>query len=201
MHDHKIPVIQGSAPMVVRLYRYPHFQKGEIERQVKELLSTGVIRPTSSPYSLPLLLVKKKDDNLRICIDYWALNKVTIKDKFYIFNIDELLDELHTIRYFSNLIVWRRDLQNNLSYPSRPLWDHSDVIWSLKCAIDFRSLMSFIFYKYLRKFILVFFDDILIYSSTWWEHLVHLGSTFEILQHNYMLRERSAALLCLRFIT
>lgn len=70
MHDHKIPVIQGSAPMVVRLYRYPHFQKGEIERQVKELLSTGVIRPTSSPYSLPLLLVKKKDDNRRICIDY-----------------------------------------------------------------------------------------------------------------------------------
>jgi hypothetical protein len=93
-HDHRIPLIQGSPPVNVRPYRYPHYQKNEIERIVVGLLNTGEIRPSTSPYSSPVLLVKKHDGSWRLCVDYRALNRVTIKDKFPIPMVDELLDEL-----------------------------------------------------------------------------------------------------------
>lgn len=100
--DHCIPLVPSALPVVVRVYRYPYFQKREIECQVKELLVTGVIRPISNPYSSPVLLVKK-DGCWRMWIHYQALNKLTIKDKLPIPNIDELFDELHGAMCFSKL--------------------------------------------------------------------------------------------------
>lgn len=98
-HDRSIPLKPNTEPIKVRPYRYSYDQKNEIERLVEEMLNEGVIRPSSSPYASPVLLVKKKDGSWRFCVDFRELNKVTIKDKFPIPLIQELLDELQGLQY------------------------------------------------------------------------------------------------------
>lgn len=93
-HDHAIPVIEGTPPVNVRPYRHPPRQKDAVEAMVKELLESGVIRSSNSPFSSLDVMVKKKDGSWRMCVDYRQLNKATIKDKFPIPVIEELIDEL-----------------------------------------------------------------------------------------------------------
>ncbi|GKD40383.1 reverse transcriptase, partial [Tanacetum coccineum] len=94
-HDHRIPLKEGAVPVNIRPYRHPPTQKDAIETMVQELLDSKVIRPSNSPFSSPIVMVKKKDGTWRMCIDYRQLNKLTIKDKFPIPLIEELIDELH----------------------------------------------------------------------------------------------------------
>lgn len=101
--DHCIPLKEGTNPIKVGPYRYPLIQKDVIEQLTNVLLKQGVIRPSNSPFASPVVLVKKKDGGWRMCIDYRALNKATIKDIFPIPLIGELLDELHGTQYFSKL--------------------------------------------------------------------------------------------------
>ncbi|XP_028191387.1 uncharacterized protein LOC114377177 [Glycine soja] len=101
--DHHIHLIPQATPMNVHPYRYPHFQKREIESQVDLMLQRGLIQPSTSPLSSPVLLVKKSDGTWRFCVDYRALNAVTVKDRFPIPTTDELLDELGGACCFSKL--------------------------------------------------------------------------------------------------
>ncbi|XP_026442596.1 uncharacterized protein LOC113342187 [Papaver somniferum] len=88
LHDHRIPLLPDSSHVNVRPYRYPHFHKDEIEKIVSELKQDGFIRPSSSPFSSPILMVRKKDGSWRICVDYRSLNKLTIKDRYPIPMVD-----------------------------------------------------------------------------------------------------------------
>ena len=91
-HDHDIHLIPGSVPPNIRPYRYPYVQKSEIEHTIVEMLEAGIIQPSQSSFSAPVVLVHKKDGSWHMCPDYRELNKLTIKDKFPIPMIDELLD-------------------------------------------------------------------------------------------------------------
>ena len=94
-HDHAIHSIPQSVPPNIRPYRYPYFQKIKIERMIAEMLEAGIIQPSQSSLSALVVLVHKKDGSWCMCPDYRELNKLTIKDKFTIPMIDELLEELH----------------------------------------------------------------------------------------------------------
>lgn len=102
-HDHHIPLLPNTPPVNVKPYRYPHSQKDAMTTLIRDMLQDGTIIPSTSPFSSPVLLVRKKDGTWRFCVDYCALNAVTVKDRFPIPTIDELLDELGAATIFSKI--------------------------------------------------------------------------------------------------
>jgi hypothetical protein len=103
VHDHSIPLVPGSLPPNIRPYHHPFSQKNEIEKMVQELLNAGIIHSSTSPYSSPIVMDLKKEGSWRMCPNFHSLNKLTIKDKFPIPVIDDLLDELSGAQLFTKL--------------------------------------------------------------------------------------------------
>lgn len=94
MFDHRIPLAAGSSPVNIRPYRYPVKQRDVIEKLIQDMIDQGIIQDSSSPFASPVVLVGKKDGTWRLCVDYRELNKKTVKDRFPIPVVDELIDEL-----------------------------------------------------------------------------------------------------------
>jgi hypothetical protein len=159
------------------------------------------IRPSSSPFAYLVLLVKKKYGTMRMCIDYKALNTKTIKNIYPIPRIDEILDELHRVVYFTKIDL-RSDYhqikmrEQDISKTNfRCHYGHYEFLvmpFGLNNApTTFQSCMNHLFNKQIRKFLLVFFDDLLIYSRNWEEHLQHVEQILTIMEEKSLYAKES----------
>lgn len=189
--DHSIPLIPGASPVKVRPYRYPPAVKDEIERQIKVMLQSGIVQPSVSPFSSSVLLVKKKDNTWRFCVDFRHLNAITLKSHYPVPVIEELLDELGNASWFTSLdltagyhqILLHPDDTHKTAFQTHSgHYEFRVMAFGLTGApATFQRAMNDTLAPLLRRGVLVFFDDILIYSATFEDHLLHLRSVLELL--------------------
>nr|GEZ68345.1 transposon Ty3-I Gag-Pol polyprotein [Tanacetum cinerariifolium] len=161
--EFQISLIPGAAPVAWAPYLLAPSEMKELSDQLQELFDKGFIRPSSSPWGALVLFVKKKDGSFRMCIDYQELNKITVKNHYPLPRIDDLFDQLRGSSIYSKI---------DLSY----------VFWFNKRTAIFMDLMNQVCKPYLEKFVIVFIDDILIYSKNEQDHKEHLKLILELLK-------------------
>lgn len=196
-HTHTIPLVSGAQPFRLKPYRYTPFQKDEIERQVTHLLKTNMIKESTSPFASPALLVKKKTGDWRLCVDYRRLNAYTVKNKFPLPVIEELFEELHGAKWFTTLdlksgfhqIMVHEDDQYKTAFQTHHgHFEYKVMPYGLTGApATFQFVMNHILAALLRKCVVVFIDDILIYSKTFEDHVKHVQLVFQLL-HDHNLK-------------
>jgi hypothetical protein len=174
----------GTTPISRRPYKMIPKELEELKVQLNELMGKGFIRPSSSPWGCPALFVKKKDQSLRLCVDYRPLNAVTINNKYTLSRIDILFDQLVSAKVFSKIDLRSGYHQIKIRSENVPktafsirygLYEYLVMSFGLTNApAHFMYLMNSIFMLELHKFVVVFIDDILVYSKNEEEHEQHL---------------------------
>ncbi|KAK9109466.1 hypothetical protein Sjap_017526 [Stephania japonica] len=199
--DFIIETIPGTKPISIPPYRMAPKELRELQVQIEELLKKGFIRSSMSPWGAPVLFVKKKDGTLRMCIDYRQLNRVTIRNKYPLPRIDDLFDQLKGAKWFSKIDLRSgyhqlrvRDSDISLTaFTSRyGHYEFSVMPFGLTNApAMFMDLRHRVFKPYLDHFVIVFIDDIMIYSKTQDEHSHHLRVTLHTLKDNRLYAKLS----------
>jgi hypothetical protein len=191
--DHAIDT-GGAKPVNRPTYALSASQFEEQEKQIKYLVERELIRPSTSSWGAPVLFVRKKDGTWRMCIDYRALNAVTVRNTYPLPRIDECLDQLQGARIFSKLDClsgyWQVRIQeqdrHKTAFNTRTgKWEFCVLPFGLNNAPStFQKMMNDILREYIGKFVLVYIDDILIFSRTEEEHREHVRLIFQKLQEN-----------------
>ncbi|GKD11404.1 putative reverse transcriptase domain-containing protein [Tanacetum coccineum] len=189
----RIDLVPGATLISKSPYRLAPSAMQDLSWQLQELQDKGFIRPSHYPWGAPVLFVKKKDGSLRMCIDYRELKKLTVKNRYPLPRIDDLFDQLQGSRYFSKIDLWsgyhqlhvhEDDIPNTAFRTRYGHFEFTVMPFGLTNApAVFMDLRNRICKPYLDKFVIMFIDDILIYSETKEDHEVHLGLVLELLRN------------------
>nr|GEW36694.1 putative reverse transcriptase domain-containing protein [Tanacetum cinerariifolium] len=190
--EFQIDLIPGAAPVARAPYRLAPSEMKELSEQLQELFEKGFIRPSSSPWGSPVLFIKKKDGSFEMCIDYRELNKLTVKNRYPLPRIDDLFDQLQGSSVYSKidlrsgyhqLRVREQDVPKTTFRTRYGYYEFQVMPFGLTNApAVFMDLMNRVCKLYLDKFVIVFIEDILIYSKNEKEHKEHLKATLELLK-------------------
>ena len=190
--DFRIELHLGTSPISMTPHRMAPVELQELKVQIQELLGKGFIRPSTSPWGAPVLFAKKKDKTLRLCIDYRQLNKVTIKNRYLLPRIDQLrgaqvYSKIDLRTGYHQLRVRETDIPKTAFKTRYGHFEFTVMPFGLTNApATFMDLMNRVFQPYLDQFVVVFFDDILIYSRSEEKHEDHLRFVLELLRDHQL---------------
>ena len=196
-----IDLIPGTEPISIPPFRMAPAELRDLKAQLEELLSKGFIRPSISPWGAPVLFVKKKDGSLWLCIDYRQLNRVTIRNQYPLPRIDELFDQLQGSRVYSEIDLRSGYHQLRVQESDVPktafrtCYGHYEFLvmpFGLTNApAAFMDLINRVFQPYLDRFIIIFINDILVYSGSSEEHSEHLRIVLQTLRERQLYAKLS----------
>ncbi|BBN68979.1 transposable element gene [Prunus dulcis] len=196
-----IELIPGTSPISQAPYRMAPAELKELKVQLQELVDKGFIRPSFSPWGAPVLFVKKKDGTMRLCIDYRQLNKVTVRNKYPLPRIDDLFDQLRGAKVFSKIDLRSGYHQLRIKEEDVPKTDfrtrygHYEFLVMpfrlTNAPAAFMDLMNRVFRRYLDRFVIIFIDDILVYSKSQKAHMKHLDLVLKTLRRKKLFAKLS----------
>ena len=198
---HKIDLEPGAQATFGPVYRLSTEEADVLKKQLEELEQKGFIRPSLSPFGAPVLLVKKKDGDMRLCVDYRALNKITLKNRYPMPLIEEPTDRLHGAKFFSKIDLrsgyWQvkvaeEDVHKTAFRTRYGHYEFTVLPFGLTNApATFMRLMHDVYRPLLDKCVVVYLDDILIYSRSESEHVQHVEQALDILRQHKLYAKLS----------